>query len=104
MNTSSPLQNTTFTTAVGQWASLSNSEQLSTLRCLIEQVRKVISDRGLNVPDPGFLEFAVRAGLHNFQMQVAAGIEKGTSENRDRFCTDFILKFVTQQESAASSN
>ena len=68
------------------------------LGCLIQQVRKVFSDRGLNIPDSGFLDFAVRAGLHNFQILVAAGNEKDSPENRDRFCTDFILQFVIQPE------
>lgn len=97
-------EKSTFAAAVGQWASLSNNEQLSTLRCLIEQVLKVISDRGLKIPAAGFLDFAVRAGLHNFQILVAAGNEKDSPENRDRFCTDFILQLVGQPESAPSSH
>ena len=94
----------TFTSAVGQWSSLSNSEQRTTLNGLIEQARKVFSDRGLKIPDAGFLDFAVRASLHNFQMQVFAGIEKDSPENRDRFCRDFILQLVGQPESSSSSH
>ncbi len=93
----------TFTTALGQWSSLSKNDQLSTLRCLIEQVRKVFSDRGLKTPDAGFLDFAVRAGLHDFQILVAAGNEKDGPENQGRFCTDFILQLVGQSESAPSA-
>lgn len=104
MNTSSSLQDTTFTTAVGQWSSLSNSEQRATLNGLIDKVRKAISDRGLKTPDAGFLDFAVRAGLHNFQILVAAGNEKDSPENRDQFCTDFILQLAGQPESASSSH
>ena len=68
MNTSSSSQNATFTAAVGQWSSLSNSEQRTILNYLIDRVRQVFSDRELRIPDASFLEFAIRAGLHNFQM------------------------------------
>ena len=93
----------TFTTALGQWSSLPNREQSTTLNGLIQQVRKVFSDRGLKIPDAGFLDFAVRAGLHNFQILVAAGNEKDSPENQGQFCTDFILQLVGQSESAPSA-
>ncbi len=93
-----------FPAAIGQWFSLSNSEQSTTLNGLFEQVRKVFSDRGLKIPDAGFLDFAVRAALHNFQIVVATGDEKDSPENRDRFCTDFILQLTGQPESTSSSH
>jgi hypothetical protein len=93
-------KNNPFTAAVSQWSTLPDSEQRKTLRWLVEQVHKAFSERGLKIPDVTFLEFAVRAGLHNFQMHVVAGMEKDTPENRDRFCTDFVLKLVTPPKAA----
>jgi hypothetical protein len=88
-------EKTAFTAAIGQWISLSDGEQRKILTLLVEKTRKVTSDSGLSMPEAGFLEFAVRTGLHNFQMYVAAGNEKDTPQNRDRFCTDFVLKLVS---------
>jgi hypothetical protein len=100
ISSSSSSEKSTFTAALGHWSSMCENEQHEILNRLSSQALKAFLEGGLSIPDASFLDFAVRAGLHNFQIHVAAGIENDTAENCDRFCTDFVLKLVAPPKAA----